>query len=215
MAVLIGKTGNKTIVESARDHLWGTGVALSDPDCLNTTKWTTQGILGELLEEIRDDYYSTNPTMAENSHPTVHSYPSSTLLQVSQPTPTAPPTPVQNNLHVHELENVGKASSIALDPRPEDPTLTQPPVVSENPIPTESNLRDVTSSVSSMEISEPVSEPISDTTADSVRSDPSENESVHTPIETLITTPIAVGTSTETGQIEKNQGALALEASCM
>ena len=215
MAVLIGKTGNKTIVESARDHLWGTGMALSDPDCLNTTKWTTQGILGELLEEIRDDYYSINPTMAENSHPKIHSYSSSTLLPVSQPTSTAPPTPVQNNLHAHELENVGEASSIALDPRPEDPIPTQPPIVSDNPIPTDSNLRDVTSSVSSMEISEPVSEPISDTTADSVRSDPSENEAVHTPLEALIATPIAVGTSTVTGQIEQNQGASMLEASCM
>ena len=153
--------------------------------------------------------------MAENSHPKIHSYSSSTLLPVSQPTSTAPPTPVQNNLHAHELENVGEASSIASDPRPEDPIPTQPPVVSDNPIPTDSNLRDVTSSVSSMEISEPVSEPISDTTADSVRSDPSENEAVHTPIEALIATPIAVGTSTVTGQIEQNQGASTLEASCM
>ena len=66
-----------------------------------------------------------------------------------------------------------------------------------------------------MEISEPVSEPISDTTADSVRSDPSENETVHTPLEALIATPISVGTSTVTGQIEQNQGASTLEASCM
>ena len=42
--------------------------------------------------------------------------------------------------------------------------------------PDTSCLREVTSSVSSMEISEPTSEPISDTTADSVRSDPSDTD---------------------------------------
>ena len=56
MDVLVNRTGNKTIVESARDRFWGTGVPLSDPDCFNNTKWVTQGILGELLEEIRDNY---------------------------------------------------------------------------------------------------------------------------------------------------------------
>ena len=52
METLVTRTGNKTIVECARDRYWGTGVPLNDPDCLNSTKWLSQGILGELLEEI-------------------------------------------------------------------------------------------------------------------------------------------------------------------
>lgn len=59
MDVLINKTGHKTIVECARDNFWGTGVPLNDPDCLNTTKWVNPGVLGEILEEIRDEYHSS------------------------------------------------------------------------------------------------------------------------------------------------------------
>ena len=51
--ILCEKTSNKTIVESARDRVWGTGTTLGSPDCLNRDRWVTQGILGELLEEVR------------------------------------------------------------------------------------------------------------------------------------------------------------------
>ena len=102
MAVLIGKTGCKTIVESARDHLWGTGIALSDPDCLNTTKWTTQGILGELLEEIRDSYYSENPVMSHDTQPEI---PFPTSLSVTQIPTTADPTPTSSpNTSVTDIQ---------------------------------------------------------------------------------------------------------------
>ena len=56
MEILVTKTGNKILVECARDCCWGTRVPLADPDCLNPTKWLNQGILGELLEEIREEY---------------------------------------------------------------------------------------------------------------------------------------------------------------
>ena len=147
MAVLIDKTGNKTIVESARDHLWGTGVALSDPDCLNTTKWTTQGILGELLEEIRDDYYSTNPITSENSQPTIQPYSSSIALVVNQSTSAAQPTPIPNNINTNELEKHGETINLASDSKPEDPIPIQPPLAADKMTPNENSLRDVTSSV--------------------------------------------------------------------
>ena len=49
------KTGNKRIVECATDRLWATGIPLSDPSCLDETKWLSPGILGRMLESIRND----------------------------------------------------------------------------------------------------------------------------------------------------------------
>ena len=49
------RTKNKTIVECAKDTLWGTGYALSNDDCLLSSNWHNQGILGEILEEIREE----------------------------------------------------------------------------------------------------------------------------------------------------------------
>ena len=45
----------KRIVECASDRLWGTGVPLGDPECLDPTKWISQGILGQILEYIREE----------------------------------------------------------------------------------------------------------------------------------------------------------------
>ena len=55
MDTLIRKTGNKRIVECASDRRWATGVPLNDPNCLDETKWTSQGILGQMLESIHND----------------------------------------------------------------------------------------------------------------------------------------------------------------
>ena len=53
---LLTKTGKKRIVECASDRLWGTGLPLSDPDCLDGTKWISQGILGQILEDIQNEF---------------------------------------------------------------------------------------------------------------------------------------------------------------
>ena len=45
-------TGYKTIVECCRDKLWGNGVPLHEDDCLNRNKWESQGIMGEILQEV-------------------------------------------------------------------------------------------------------------------------------------------------------------------
>ena len=55
MDCLIRKTGGKRIVECATDCLWATGVPLSDPTSLDETKWISQGILGQMLESIRNE----------------------------------------------------------------------------------------------------------------------------------------------------------------
>ena len=46
-------TGTLKIVESCNDKFWGTGVPLYEENCLNPSNWTSQGLLGEILENIR------------------------------------------------------------------------------------------------------------------------------------------------------------------
>ena len=46
-------TGNKTLVESSYDQIWGTGIPLNDPSCLDQSKWYSPGILSKLLMDIR------------------------------------------------------------------------------------------------------------------------------------------------------------------
>ena len=48
-------TGSKKLVECCNDILWGNGIPLYDEECLNRSKWTSQGILGEILENIRSN----------------------------------------------------------------------------------------------------------------------------------------------------------------
>ena len=50
--VLTQKTRGKRIIECSKDPVWGCGMPLNDDDCLNSTKWTSQGIMGKMLEEI-------------------------------------------------------------------------------------------------------------------------------------------------------------------
>ena len=48
----LASTGNKVLVESANNRLWGTGVPLHKAGCLESTLWSGNGILGEILSEI-------------------------------------------------------------------------------------------------------------------------------------------------------------------
>ena len=48
------ETGNKTIVELSRDEVWGTGQHIGSKEALNKKKWTSNGLLGKILMEIRD-----------------------------------------------------------------------------------------------------------------------------------------------------------------
>ena len=58
---------NRTIVESSYDYVWGTGVPLRDQDCLNIRKWRGQGLLGEILEEVRRVLSSTSREITPNN----------------------------------------------------------------------------------------------------------------------------------------------------
>ena len=48
------ETGNKTIVESSWDEVWGTGQHIGSKDALNKKRWTSNGLLGKILMGIRD-----------------------------------------------------------------------------------------------------------------------------------------------------------------
>ena len=55
LITLVKTTGNRTIVKCTKDTIWGCGMALQDDNCLIKTEWTNQGIMGEILESIRED----------------------------------------------------------------------------------------------------------------------------------------------------------------
>ena len=60
-------TGNKLLVESSKDSVWGTGVPLFRWDCLQKKHWNGNGLLGELLMEIRDSCKETASMEFQNS----------------------------------------------------------------------------------------------------------------------------------------------------
>ena len=61
LTTLLNVTKNKTIVKCTKDTVWGCGVALQDENCLIKTEWTKQGIMGEILEEIRNEFSHLRP----------------------------------------------------------------------------------------------------------------------------------------------------------
>ena len=68
--ILTNCTGTKTIVECTTDRLWGNGISLGMDYCLDPDRWTSQGLLGEILEEIRSELKS----------PHVHHFSTTSLL---------------------------------------------------------------------------------------------------------------------------------------
>ena len=54
MAALLN-TGDRKLVESSYDDLWGTGIPLSDPSALDETQWKFIGLLGKMLMVIRSE----------------------------------------------------------------------------------------------------------------------------------------------------------------
>ena len=57
LAKMFEMTGNKSLVEACYEKLWGTGIPLHHPDCLNWDKWYNKGIMSEMLDEIRAELY--------------------------------------------------------------------------------------------------------------------------------------------------------------
>lgn len=48
-------SGDKVLAESTKNKTWGSGLALSDIDALNETKWPGKNLMGKILMKIRSD----------------------------------------------------------------------------------------------------------------------------------------------------------------
>ena len=64
-------TSTKTILERCYDDVWGNGIPLSNPDYINPTKFKKQGILGSMLEQVRDILREQQPN-PDNPANTIH-----------------------------------------------------------------------------------------------------------------------------------------------
>ena len=95
---LIRRTGSKRIAESAADRLWGSGRSLGDPLCLDTFNWISQGLLGQILENIRDEFVQTMPPMQE---PTIQPSVFSPMTYGPIPNFTANPNPLPTPMNNH------------------------------------------------------------------------------------------------------------------
>ena len=67
------QTGNKILVESSYDDVWGTGISLSNRNCLVKEQWKSFGILGRILMNIResaskDDTINNDDTESAVAH---------------------------------------------------------------------------------------------------------------------------------------------------
>ena len=53
LAEVLTGTDKKRLVQCCSDRVWGNGVPLFDDNCLKPEFWSSQGILGQILEEVR------------------------------------------------------------------------------------------------------------------------------------------------------------------
>ena len=58
LEILVKRTGTMRIVECSKDRLWGTGIPLTQDNCLDCDRWISPGIMGEILEDIRAEFYN-------------------------------------------------------------------------------------------------------------------------------------------------------------
>ena len=66
---LLQSTGNQLIVEASRDTVWGTGIPLNSKDVLDRTKWTSNGILSDILMRVRSLYREDAEQSMEQESP--------------------------------------------------------------------------------------------------------------------------------------------------
>ena len=84
METLIHRTHGKHIVECAKDRLWGNGRSISDPLCLVSTNWISPGIMGPILESIRDEeLQNRNIAYSHLSNPITHAVQSNPFIPTS------------------------------------------------------------------------------------------------------------------------------------
>ena len=68
IASFLKNTGTKTLLECCYDDTWGNGLPLSNPQCINPSKYKKQGILGAMLECVRDSLTTSNTSKSNPDH---------------------------------------------------------------------------------------------------------------------------------------------------
>ena len=109
--LLLTKTKGKRLVECSKDVTWGCGMAIQNEKCLDTSLWTSQGIMGELLEEIRRELSGPEeaelpplpnfikfgvPEAKEKSHMANKAFESSTHQNQQNANSSIPTAPIPN-----------------------------------------------------------------------------------------------------------------------
>ena len=61
-------TGEKTLVECSYDNLWGNGIPLQDESCRDQERWSNQGLLDEILMEIRSELKNGNSDITSSNN---------------------------------------------------------------------------------------------------------------------------------------------------
>ena len=98
LSKLLLSTESKTLVECCFDPTWGTGVPIHDNACLNPDNWSSQGILGMILEDIRGKLRYNFPSTVESESVTA-------TASINPPPSTAP-----------ELSEDAELQSTSMDP---------------------------------------------------------------------------------------------------
>lgn len=57
LAKLLLSTGSLLIVESSPDRVWGTGIHLKSDNALNRAKWSSNGMMSEILLQVRKELH--------------------------------------------------------------------------------------------------------------------------------------------------------------
>ena len=60
IASFLNNTGSKTLLECCYNEVWGNGIPLSNPNCINPSEYKSQGILGTMLEQVRETLFNLN-----------------------------------------------------------------------------------------------------------------------------------------------------------
>ena len=97
IASYLKTTGTKTLLECSYDDVWGNSIPLSNPNCINPAEYKHQGILGSMLEEVRD--HLLNSTNTDPTSTTCPSPKRSNELSRSL-APSASALHVETNSHV-------------------------------------------------------------------------------------------------------------------
>ena len=142
MDMLLRKTGHKTIVECTSDRLWGTGIPLNDANCLDSSRWFNQGIMGQILEGIR------NNALESHAHPYSWSVGSN------------PPQIAANNYRQSTAQNIGCANANVMVSTTNIPSYTSDPVsdITRQPLIRQNNEHSTTTTDSESASTTPVSD---------------------------------------------------------